>query len=1063
MKHLSRVLFVAVSMVLLGICVQAQVDPKLYSDMKWREIGPMRAGRTRALAGVPSEPATFYLGAVNGGVWKTTDAGATWHSVWNKEASGSIGSIAVSLSDPNTIYAGSGEGLQRPDLSTGDGVYKSADAGKTWTHLEGLRDGQQIGQIAIDPRDANRVFVAVEGHPFGPNEERGLYRTDDGGKTFKRVLFVSNKTGASEVQIDPTNPQIVFAGMWQRQEAPWENGSFGGGEGGLYRSTDGGDTWKKLTGNGLPDEILQLQMTISPSNPKRIYAEIALVKGAVWLYRSDDGGDHWVHAPEDDTRPEERIGGGDCPVPLVDPKDPDTVYVASIVSWKSTDAGKTWKAFRGSPGGDDYQNVWVNPNNTKIVALASDQGVVISQNGGESWAEWYNQATAQMYHATTDNAFPYRVCGGQQDSGSACVPSRSDDGRITFHDWHPVGIEEYGYAAPDPLDPDVVYGGKVTRYDRRTGQIQDIEPKPLRSYRVLRTEPLMFSPVDPHKLYFATNTLWLTEDGGKNWKEVSPDLSRETWELPAVLDNYKDAPAAKVTRRGVIYALGLSPVDGNRLWAGTDDGLIWTTEDAGAHWTNVTPPALKPFWKVFNMDAGHFDAQTAYAAVNTMRLDDMRPHLFRTHDGGKNWTEIVNGIPDGAATSAIREDPKRKGLLYAGSETQVYVSFDDGDHWQSLRLNMPASSVRDLEVKGDDLIAATHGRGYLILDDVTPLRGIGVDLIEGDARLYAPQTALRIRNDTNPPTPWPADFPSAKNPPNGAVIDYYLGANVAGVVTLEIADSQGQTVARFNSNDPVPVTDPRYPDPPVWERSPRMLSAAPGHHRFLWDMQYPQVPGLSTGPDADLATPHDTPSVSTAPWVMPGEYTVRLTVNGKTQSEPLKVAMDPRVKTPMADLKQQFTLAKRMYDDLMKATAALHEISVLREQLKARKDQPAVGQAGPTIDSKLDAIAGPEHGGRGFGRGPAGPATLGSVRMQVARLEHSIEAADAAPTAAQSEATGIAEKPLDGLIEQWEKVKATDVKALNVELKKQHLAVIDLDTRELNRNREDELEMGDEE
>ena len=661
---------------LIGACVEAQVDEKLYSDMKWREIGPLRAGRTRALAGVPSEPATFYLGAVNGGVWKTTDAGSTWHSVWDDQPSGSIGSIAVSLSDPNTIYAGSGEGLQRPDLSTGDGVYKSTDAGKTWTHLEALRNGQQIGQVAIDPHDANRVFVAVEGHPYGPNEERGLYRTVDGGKTFKRVLFVSDKTGASEVQIDPTNPQIVFAGMWQRQEAPWENGSFQGGEGGLYRSTDGGDTWKKLTGNGLPEEILQLQMTdlYQETTRKRIYAEIGQVHGPVWLYRSDDGGDHWVHAPVDDTRPEERIGGGDVPVPLVDPKDPDTVYVASIVSWKSTDAGKTWMALRGSPGGDDYQNVWVNPNNTKIVALASDQGVVISQNGGESWAEWYNQATAQMYHATADNAFPYRVCGGQQDSGSACVPSRSNDGRITFHDWHPAGIEEYGYAAPDPLDPDIVYGGKVTRYDRRTGQIQDVEPKPLRSYRALRTEPLQFSPVDPHKLYFATNTLWLTEDGGKNWKEVSPDLSRETWELPAVVEGYKDSPAAKVTRRGVIYALGLSPLDVNRLWAGTDDGLIWTTEDAGAHWTNVTPPAMKPFWKVFNMDAGHFDAQTAYAAVNTLRLDDMRPHLFRTRaSGGKTWTEIDNGIPDGAATSAIREDPKRKGLLYAVGDASICV------------------------------------------------------------------------------------------------------------------------------------------------------------------------------------------------------------------------------------------------------------------------------------------------------------------------------------------------------------------------------------------------------
>ena len=530
-----------------------------------------------------------------------------------------------------------------------------------------------------------------------------------------------------------------------------------------------------------------------------------------------------------------------------------------------------------------------------------------------------------------------------------------------------------------------------------------------------------------------------------------------------MVDDYKDSPAAKATRRGVIYALGLSPLDGNRLWAGTDDGLIWTTADAGAHWTNVTPPALKPFWKVFNMDAGHFDVQTAYAAVNTLRLDDMRPHLFRTHDGGKTWTEIDNGIPDGGATSAIREDPKRKGLLYAGSETQVYVSFDDGDHWQSLRLNMPASSVRDLEVKGDDLIAATHGRGYLILDNVTPLRQIAATTAEENAHLYAPQTAIRIRNGMNPPTPWPADFPATRNPPNGAVIDYYLGPQASGVVSLEIADSKGQTIARFNSNDPVPAFDPRYPDPPVWARPPRVLSAAPGHHRFLWDLQYPQVPGLSTGPDDELATPHDTPQVSTAPWVLPGDYTVRLTANGKTQSEPLKVVMDPRVKTPMPELEAQFTMAKKMYDDVMKATAALHEISVLREQLKARSGQPVVGQAGPTIDSKLDAIAGPEHGGRGFGRGQAGPATLGSVRMQLARLMHSIQSADEAPTAAQSGAFGIAEMPLDGLIEQWRQVKQSDVKALNAELKKQHLALIDLDTREMDRGREDELEMGDEE
>ena len=733
--------------------------------MHWREIGPMRAGRTRALAGVPSEPATFYLGAVNGGVWKTTDAGATWNNIWNSEPTGSIGAIAVSASDPDVIYVGSGEGLQRPDLSTGDGVYKSTDGGKTWTHLEALRDGQQIGQLAIDPANPDRVFVAVEGHPYGPNEERGLYRTLDGGKTFQRVLFVNDRTGASDVQIDPHNPKIVFAGMWQRQEAPWENGSFGGSEGGLYRSTDGGDTWTKLTGNGLPDSIMQVQLSISPANSHRIYAAIGQVDRTVGIYRSDDGGDHWVHTPENDTRPEARIGGGDVPVPVADPKDPNTVYVATVVAWKSTDAGKTWTAFRGSPGGDDYQNVWINPNNNRIVALASDQGVIITQNGGQSWTQWYNQATAQMYHATADNAFPYRVCGGQQDSGSACVASRSNDGRITFNDWHPAGIEEYGFAAPDPLNPDIVYGGKVTRYDRRTGQIQNVEPSALRSYRALRTEPLEFSPIDPHKLYFATNTLWLTEDGGKSWKQVSPDLSRENFDLPAELEFYKGSQPARVTRRGVIYALALSPLDGNRIWAGTDDGYIWTTTDGGAHWTNVTPPALKPFWKVFNMDAGHFDSATAYAAVNTMRLDDMRPHLFRTHDGGKTWAEINNGIPLGAATSAIREDPRRKGLLYAGTEAQVYVSFDDGDHWQSLRLNMPASSVRDLEIKDDDLIAATHGRGFLILDNVTPLRQITAEMADKNVHLFAPQTAIRIRNDMNPPTPWPPEMATGNNPP----------------------------------------------------------------------------------------------------------------------------------------------------------------------------------------------------------------------------------------------------------------------------------------------------------
>ena len=1066
-RILSLVASILGSVSLIGSAVAqtGPVDAKLFSDMRWREIGPMRGGRVRALAGVPSQPATFYFGMVNGGVWKTTDAGATWQSVWDSQPTGSIGSIAVAESDPNVVYVASGEGLQRPDLATGDGVYKSADAGKTWTHLPGLRDGQQIGQVAIDPKDANKVFVAVTGHPYGPNEERGLYRSVDGGATFKRVLYVNDRTGASEVQIDPQHPNVIYAGMWQRQEAPWENGSWIGAEGGLYRSTDGGDSWTKLTGHGLPDDILQVQVAIAPSDSKRIYAEIGTVRGPVLLMRTDDGGENWVHAPVDDTRPEARIGGGDVPVPKVDPKDPNTVYVATVVTWKSTDAGKTWTGLRGAPGGDDYQNVFINPINTDIIALASDQGVIISQNAGKTWTQWYNQPTAAMYHVTADSAFPYRVCGGQQDSGSACVDSRSNDGRITFHDWHPVGIEEYGYAAPDPLDPDIVYGGKVTRYDRRTGQIQNIAPKA--GYRALRTQPLQFSPADPHSLYFATNTLLLTRDQGKNWKEVSPDLSRETWELPPSVAGYKDTPAAKPTRRGVIYALGLSPLDVNRIWAGTDDGLIWTTTDGGGHWDNVTPPALKAFWKVFNMDAGHFDAKTAYAAVNTLRLDDMRPHLFRTHDGGKTWTEINNGIPDGAATSTIREDPKRKGLLYAGTETQVYVSFDDGDHWQSLRLNMPASSVRDLQVKDDDLIAGTHGRGFLILDNVTPLRQIAAKIAGEPLHLYAPQTALRIRGAMNPPTPWPPDMATGENPPDGAMIDYYVGPKFNGVLTLEIRDSKGEVVTKVNSDDPVPPLDPRYPDPTLWARPPLILSVEAGHHRFLWDLRYPAVPGMSTGPSADEAVPYNTPAVPSSPFVLPGSYTVRLMAGGKTLSEQLHVVMDPRVKTPVAELEEQFKVSKAIYDDALRATAALHEITVLREQLSAKSAQPPVASAADSLESKLTKIAGGRgeggRGGGGGGRGaPAGPPNLTTLRLQLARMEHTVQSADITPTTAQVEGYENLKKPLADLIQQWNTLKASDVKALNDSLSKLGLPLLSLDTRIIDHAVEDQIELGDE-
>ncbi len=620
-----------------------QVSTKALTEMRWRSVGPFRGGRTRANSGVPSQPNVFYIGAVNGGVWKTTDYGRTWQPIFDQEPTGSVGAIVVSPSDPNIVYVGSGEGLQRPDLSVGNGIYKSTDAGKTWTHL-GLRDGQQIAQMAIDPHNPDRLFVAVAGHPYGPNPERGIYRSTDGGKTFDKVLYKNENIGGAGVVIDPSDPNTVYATLWEAREGPWENASWDGPGGGIFKSTDGGSTWNQLSG-GLPEGIVQANLAVSLSDPKRLVASVAN-KEMVEIYISPDAGATW-HTVTTDSRPKGRIGGGDLCVPMFDPKTPEIMYMVSTVTFKSSDGGKTWTGFRGAPGGDDYQGIWINPTNPDTILLTSDQGAIVTVNGGHSWSSWYNQPTAQMYHVAADNAFPYRLCSGQQESGSACISSRGNDGEINFRDWHPVALEEYGYAAPDPLDPDIVYGGKLTRYDRRTGQAQYIMPELLRSpdFRVVRTQPVQFSPIDPHLLYFAANTLWTTRDGGRTWKQISPDLTRKTWDVPPSVGIFSSE--AKATQRGVIYAIAPSPLDINRIWAGTDDGLLWLTTDGGANWTNVTPPTLTAWEKVSILEASHTDPNTAYAAINTLRLDDLRPKILRTRDGGKTWTEIVNGIPDG--------------------------------------------------------------------------------------------------------------------------------------------------------------------------------------------------------------------------------------------------------------------------------------------------------------------------------------------------------------------------------------------------------------------------------
>jgi photosystem II stability/assembly factor-like uncharacterized protein len=931
----------------------AGINPALFQELHWRNIGPFRGGRTKAAAGIPSQPNVFYIGAVNGGVWKTTDAGRTWTPIFDDQPTGSIGAIAIAPSDSNIIYVGSGEGLQRPDLSTGDGIYKSTDAGKTWVHL-GLRDGQQIPQIIVDPHDPNRLFVAVLGHPYGPNEERGIFRSTDGARTFQKVLYKDADTGGVDVVFDPENASTVYAVLWQARQGPWENGVFTGHGSSVFKSTDGGTTWRRIV-DGLPtfadDGLGRIGLAVTPGHPDRLFATVeARTRGG--LYRSESGGEHWLLVNAD---PRVTNRGSDFAEVKVDPKNPDVVYSASVVTWKSTDGGKTFTGWRGAPGGDDYHRLWINPVNPDIILLAGDQGAIVTLNGGGTWSSWYNQPTAQFYHVSTDNAFPYRVCGGQQESGSACVASRGNDGQITIRDWHPVGAEEYGYIAPDPNDPDIVYGGKLTRYDRRTGEVQDIMPPRDADFRVLRTAPVLFSPFDNRTLYFASSVLWKTVNGGQAWTQLSPDLSRETWEAPANVGVYRDTPAARPTRRGVIYTIAPSHVDQNVLWAGTDDGLIHVTHDGGKSWTNVTPSQLGPWAKVSLLSTSHFDVNSAYAAVNTLRLDDLMPHIYRTRDGGRSWVSITTGLPAGGVVNAVREDTLRRGLLFAATEQSVFVSFDDGDSWQSLRLNMPATSIRDLVLKDDDLVVGTHGRGFWILDDITPLRQITADVARAPAFLFRPPAAWRVQWNKNTDTPLPPDEPAAPNPPDGVTISYLLGPDAQEPVTLEFIDAAtGDLLRRFSSTDPLdtPVPDRNIPD--YWIRPQQRLATTPGLHRFVWDLRF-APPAVPTFEYPIAAVIHNTPKTPQGLWVMPGTYQVRLTAGGRSYRQAVAIKMDPRVKTPAADLQLQFKLSKAIDDAMRQLVAATEELR-RRAGSAAGAAGVALGQVSAHVQQAYDPL-----------------------------------------------------------------------------------------------------------
>lgn len=898
-------MFAAVVALAIGLASQSSLN---LSCLEWRCIGPFRAGRTVGACGVPEQPFTFYMGVNNGGVWKTTDAGRTWKPIFDDQPTGSIGDVMVAPSNPNVIYVGSGEGLQRPDLSTGNGMYKSTDAGKTWTFM-GLAGAQQIGGIGIDPNDENKVFVAALGHPYGPNEERGVYRSLDGGKSWGRVLFTDENTGAIQVTVDPTNSKVVYAAMWEARQGPWENGRWQGPGSGLYKSVNGGDTWTKLT-KGLPtfeQGLGRIGFAIAPSKSSVLYATVDSGDQS-GLYRSNDAGESWSKVNS-----ERRLvsRGDDFAEVKVDPKDAETVYVADTSFYRSTDGGKTFTCIKGSPGGDDYHRIWINPINPQIILTAADQGAAVSLNGGETWSTWYNQPTAQLYHVATDNAFPYNVYGGQQESGSAMVSSRGNDGQLTFREWHPAGGDEYAYLAPDPLNPRYVYGGRVNRYDKVTGEV--VDRRPPQPHRTLRTAPLVFSQKNPKALFFAGNVLFKTLDGGVKWDQISPDLSRETWDVPPSVGKFATSAMKTMPRRGVIYTVAPSPRDENVIWCGTDDGLIWVTRDGGGNWKNVTPPEVTSWSKISLMDAGHFDSGTAYAAVNRIRCDDQRPHIYKTHDWGGTWTRIVGGLPEDPI-NVVREDPLRKGLLFCGSERMVHYSLDDGLSWQSLRTNMPCSSIRDLVVHGNDLVVATHGRGFWILDNFSLLREVpAVQFASGPPSdphlgpafpisanlLFQPQPAYLLTRNTNTDTPLPPDEPVGKNPPDGAIIDYSLVQTVKKpVVKLEILDKDGKLVRTFSSEDKVVTIDPAaITVMPGWARPQRVPSTNVGCNRFVWDMRATppaETSGRRGGGLPISAVWGDTPWGPQGPLVAPGMYTIRLNVDGMVMEKKLEVRADPR-------------------------------------------------------------------------------------------------------------------------------------------------------------------------
>ena len=988
-RLLSRLLCFGLSLAAAGALARP-VDPSLYSDMRWRLVGPFRGGWATCAAGVPDEPAVYYFGAAAGGVWKTEDAGETWTPIFDRAGSASVGALAVAPSDPKVIYVGTGQIHTRYDIASGDGVYRSDDGGKSWRHL-GLAATRAIGRIHVDPRDANVAVVAALGHIFGPNRERGIYRTEDGGKSWSHVLFVDDGTGGADLAADPENPSVLYASLWQARNFPWLSYFVPdvGPASAIYKSLDGGRTWEKLTGGGWPStEIGRVGLAAAAGG--RVYALVDAPPAAsgsasaAGLYRSDDGGATWSRV--NDTP---GLASSYLNRLTVDPRNRDVVYVTGQSLRRSEDGGKTLHFFKGAPGGDDYHFLWINPKNPQLMVTASDQGTVVTLNGGQSWSNWYNQPTGQFYHVETDARFPYWIYSGQQDNGTVGAATRSDYGAMNFRDWHPVGGEERGWDVPDPEDPLIVYGtglgGTVTRFDTRTGEVRHISPivestygrRPVPgSYRWSWVFPLAITPGPRPTLYTGAQFLLRSLDRGESWEKASPDLTGVDVGAKGC-DGEVTLANARGCGFGVIFTIELSPLDPQEIWVGTDSGLVQLTRDGGKTWKDVTPKGV-PIWsKVATLDASALEPGTAYAAVDTHRLDDFSPHFYRTHDFGATWDAISTGLPPGRFTTVLRADPVSKGLLYGGTDSGAFVSFDDGGIWQPLQLNLPTAWVGDLSVHGSDLVAATQGRALWVLDDVSPLRQMTAVAASAPARLFAPADAIRVRANENRDTPLPPETPIARNPPAGAVLDYLLQSSVTGAVTLEILDARGETVRSFSSADPPEKLDARRYFTERWVNPPAPPSTAAGHHRFVWDLRYARPKAGIYDFMIAAVDGENTPVEPRGPLVVPGRYSVRLTAGGQRYEQPLVVAPDPRTAVSSEVLSAKLEFQKRIVAAMGVSFNASVAVTELRKQRKAR---------GEESDTRLAALE----------------TDLSKTNRTLGAILNQVEAADAPPTSVQA-------------------------------------------------------------